>query len=184
MITKNISVDSSSPIYSWPHALVEKSLRAIQTDGVLAPPVEDFFFTLADVDLDVLDFAVRPIIKTMKTVAAGILGGPGSGKTPLARIIALCASQYWQRELGISSPASFREASEFDSGIRKAIFGVGILLSIIIIARLKHPRLLQCPGFLSRTTWRPDVHDDGRLAEEPIRKMKGFTDWLHLLPDT
>ena len=44
-------------------------------------------------------------------------------------------------------PASFREASEFD-------FFRGQ------------------PGRKDR----PDIHDDGRLAEEPIRKMKGFTD--------
>ena len=117
----DITHDVEPPNKSAIEAVVTKgkrSLRAVQTEAVLALPVEDFFFTLADVDLDVLDFAVRPIIKIMKTVAAGILGGPGSGKTPLARIIALCASWYWKPELGISSLASFRGAGEFDSEIR------------------------------------------------------------------
>ena len=49
--------------------------------------------------------------------------------------------------MALTSPASYREASEFD-------FFRGQ------------------PGRKDR----PDIHDDGRLAEEPIRKMKGFTD--------
>ena len=66
-------------------------MRAIATDGVLALPVEDFYFIC--VDPAVLSFVVNPILKTMTTHAAGFVGGPGSGKTPLARIMALCASR-------------------------------------------------------------------------------------------
>ncbi|CAE7504581.1 unnamed protein product [Symbiodinium natans] len=146
-ITKNLHVNQDSPIFQWPISTVEKSIRAIQTDGVLALPVENFFFTLADLDYQILKFGVNPILKTMTTHAVGVVGGPGSGKTPLARIIALCASRFWKREQGITSPPSYREASEFD-------FFRG------------HPGRKD----------RPDIHDDGRLAEEPIRKMKGFTD--------
>ena len=146
-ITKNLNISSGSPIFQWPVAVVEKSLRAIQTDGVLALPIEDFYFTLADLDYSIMQFGINPIIKAMITHAAGVVGGPGSGKTPLARILALCASRYWKRQMNITSPASFREASEFD-------FFRGQ------------------PGRKDR----PDLHDDGRLAEEPIRKMKGFTD--------
>ena len=51
-ITKNLNVMNESPIYQWPIAVVEKALRAIATDGVLALPVEDFYFTLVDVDPD------------------------------------------------------------------------------------------------------------------------------------
>ena len=114
---------------------------------MLALPVEDFYFTLADVDRSVLDFAVRDMLKTIKTPENGIVGGPGSGKTPSARIVALCASRYWKRELHLDTPASVREASEFD-------FFRGQ------------------PGRKDR----PDIHDDGCLAAEPIRKMKGFAD--------
>ena len=50
-ITKHVSINQDSPIFSWPLALVEKSLRALQNDGVLALPVEDFYLTLADHDI-------------------------------------------------------------------------------------------------------------------------------------
>ena len=146
-MTKNLNIDQESPIYSWPPGLVEKALRALQSDGVLALPVEDFHFTLADVDYSVLDFAVRHMLKQLKTHATGFIGGPGSGKTPLARILAMSISRYWKRALHISSPASFREASEFDF----------------------------FRGQAGRKD-RPDIHDDGCLASEPIRKMKGFAD--------
>ncbi|CAE7829059.1 unnamed protein product [Symbiodinium sp. CCMP2592] len=146
-ITKNQNINADSPIYQWPVGVVEKSLRAIQTDGVLSLPIEDFYLSLADLEFDALHFGINQIIKSMTTRAAGIVGGPGSGKTPLARILALCASRYWKRQLSLTSPPSFREASEFD-------FFRGQ------------------PGRKDR----PDIHDDGRLAEEPIRKMKGFTD--------
>ena len=146
-ITKNLNLNQDSPIYAWPQALVERSLRALQNDGVLSLPVEDFHFTLADIDYSVLDFAVRHMIRNLKTHANGFIGGPGSGKTPLARAVAMCISRYWKRELNITSPPSFREASEFD-------FFRGQ------------------PGRRDR----PDIHDDGCLASEPIRKTKGFAD--------
>ena len=69
-ITKNVSINQDSPIFSWPQSLVEKSLRAVQSDGVLALPVEDFYFTLADVEPSLLDFAVQHMVKSMKTIAA------------------------------------------------------------------------------------------------------------------
>ena len=59
----------------------------------------------------------------------------------------MCPSRYWKRHFRLTSPASFREASEFD-------FFRGQ------------------PGRLDRH----DIHDDGRLGDEPMRKMKGFTD--------
>ena len=167
----DITHDVEPPNKSAIEAVVAKgkrSLRAVQTEGVLALPVEGFFFTLADVDLDVLDFAVRPIIKIMKTVAAGILGGPGSGKTPLARIIALCASWYWKPELGISSSASFRGASEFDSEIRINLEKKTFFLYYFNAQDFVHGQ----PGCKDR----PDAHDDGRLAAEPIPNMTGFAD--------
>ena len=145
--TKNLNTNSESPIYARPQALVERSLRALQTDGVLALPIEDFHFTLADVEYSILDFAVRHMLKNMKTHSNGFIGSPGSGKTPLARIIAMCISKYWKRTLKISTPPSFREATEFDF----------------------------FRGQAGRKD-RPDIHDDGCLASEPIRNMKGFAD--------
>ena len=59
----------------------------------------------------------------------------------------MCISKYWKRTLEISTPPSFREATEFDF----------------------------FRGQAGRKD-RPDIHDDGCLASEPIRNMKGFAD--------
>ena len=106
-ITKNLNINSDSPIFNGQSLL-------LQTDGVLALLVEDFYFTIADVDSSIMQFGINPIITAMTTHAPGVVGGPGSGKTPLARILALCASRYWRRQMNITSPASYREASECD----------------------------------------------------------------------
>ena len=146
-MTRNLHTNEESPIHQWPQGLAERCLRALQTDGVLALPIEDFYFTLADVEFAVLDFVVIHMIKSLKTHANGIVGGAGSGKAPLARIVALCASRFWRRQLRLDTTPSLREASEF------------------VFFR----------GQAGRKD-RPDIHDDGCLASEPICKMKGFAD--------
>ncbi|CAE7785106.1 unnamed protein product [Symbiodinium sp. CCMP2592] len=55
-MTKNLNTTPESPIYAWPQ----------------------------DVEYSVLDFAVRHMLKHMKTHSNGFVGSPGSGKTPLA----------------------------------------------------------------------------------------------------
>ena len=81
-MTKNLHIDHSSPIFQWPQGLVEKSLKAIQTDGVLSLPIEDFHFSLADVNPSILDFAFNHMIGSMKTHADGLVGGLAVAKRP------------------------------------------------------------------------------------------------------
>ena len=146
-MTKTLHTNEESPIHQWPQGFVERCLRALQADGVLALPIEDFDFTLADVEFAALDFVVIHMIKSLRTHANGIVGGACSGTAPLAKIATFCASRYWKRQLRLDTSPSFREASEF------------------VFFR----------GQAGRKD-RPDIHDEGCLASEPICKMKGFAD--------
>ena len=80
----------------WITHLVAKSLRALQSDGVLALPVEDLYFILTDVGPSRPDSAM---VKSMKTIAVGILGGPGSGRHHWPG-----SWLFWKRELQLAWP--------------------------------------------------------------------------------
>ena len=115
-------------------------------DGVLALPAHDFPLTLVDLDPSVLT-VLEKLFPFFKDKARGMHGVPNVGKTPLGRTIAMAMSRYWIRKLNTSSTPGFREASQFD-------FFRGE------------------PGRQDR----PDIVDDGSLAEQPMRKLKGFCD--------
>ena len=80
-----------SPIYRWPQALVEKSLRNLGQDGVLAPVHEVWPLTLYDLDVRVLK-ALGTIFSSLTEKALGLHGTPGAGKTPGARTVAMAVS--------------------------------------------------------------------------------------------
>ncbi|CAE7636266.1 unnamed protein product, partial [Symbiodinium necroappetens] len=137
-----------SPIYKWSPVLVEKSLRNLCQDGVLAKVIEVWPLTLYDLDARILK-ALGTLFNTLQEKALGFHGVPGKGKTPVARSIAMALSRYWIAELGQTGEVtpSFRQASEFD-------FFRGQT------------------GMLTR----PDIFDDGTLSEQPFKKVKAFTD--------
>lgn len=92
-ITKQLN-NPKSPIHKWPERLVEKSLRNLANDGVLAQLVTDFHFTLADVNVCALKELI-PILRLCREKSLGFHGTAGFGKTPLARIICMAFSRYW-----------------------------------------------------------------------------------------
>ena len=69
------------------------------------------------------------------------------GKTPLGRTIATAMPRYWVQKLNSKNEPGFRESCEFDF----------------------------FRGEAGRQD-RPDIFDDGSLAEQPMRKLKGFCD--------
>ena len=137
-----------APIYKWPPMIVEKSLRNLSNDGVLARVHEEWPLTLFDLDVRFLS-ALAPLLPSLKEKAIGFHGEPGAGKTPVARTIAMAISRHWLRVDGKLNEIcpSFRQASEFD-------FFRG-----------------QCGSI-----FRPDIFDDGTLSEQPFKKLKAFTD--------
>eukprot|EP00439_Symbiodinium_sp_Y106_P018382 s206_g2.t1 len=137
-----------SPIYKWSPILVEKSLRNLCQDGVLAKVIEVWPLTLYDLDTRILK-ALGTLFNTLQEKAIGFHGIPGRGKSPVARTIAMALSRYWIAELGQTGKVipSFRQASEFD-------FFRG----------------------QTGTLTRPDIFDDGTLSEQPFKKVKAFTD--------
>ena len=146
-VTVQIS-NKDSPIYKWPAALVEKSLKNLGQDGVLAQVHEVWPLTLYDLDTRILQ-ALAPLFPTLQEKAIGFHGVPGAGKTPVARSVAMALSRYYiqkANKAGQKTP-SFRQASEFD-------FFRG----------------------QSGSLFRPDIVDDGTLSEQPFKKVKAFTD--------
>ena len=137
-----------SPIYKWSAVLVEKSLRNLANDGVLAQVHESWPLTLYDIDNRLLR-ALAPMVPSLSEKAVWFHGEPGAGKTPVARTLAMAISRQCINKLGKDGQAtpSFRQASEFD-------FFRGQSGSIA----------------------RPDIFDDGSLSEQPFKKVKAFTD--------
>lgn len=137
-----------SPLYKWPSCLVEKSLRNLSNDGVLAMVHEKWPLTLYDIDNRILR-ALAPLIPTLSEKAIGLHGEPGAGKTPLARTLAMAVSRYCIRQAHKEEEItpSFRQACEFDFFRGQA-------------------------GSL----FRPDIFDDGTLSEQQFKKLKAFTD--------
>ncbi|CAJ1347862.1 unnamed protein product, partial [Effrenium voratum] len=70
-----------SPIYKWSAVLVEKSLRNLANDGVLAQVHESWPLTLYDIDNRLLR-ALAPMVPSLSEKAVGFHGEPGAGKTP------------------------------------------------------------------------------------------------------
>ena len=104
-----------SPIFRWPPVLVEKSLRNLAQDGVLAQVHTSWCLTLYDIDVRVLQ-ALAPLFSSFSEKALGLFGEPGAGKTPVARSVAMALSRYYINRIGQQGEVepSFRQASEFD----------------------------------------------------------------------
>ncbi len=137
-----------SPVYKWPPVLVEKSLRNLSNDGVLAQVHSQWPLTLFDLDHRLLQ-ALAPLVPSLQEKAVGFHGEPGAGKTPVARTIAMAISRQWIKKAHKTEEVepSFRQASEFD-------FFRG-----------------QCGSI-----FRPDIFDDGTFCEQQFKKIKAFTD--------
>ena len=95
-ITSQITC-KDSPIYKWPTALVEKSLRNLAQDGVLAQVHEDWPLTLYDLDIRFLK-SLGPLFASLSEKSQGFHGVPGAGKTPAARSVAMALSRYQIRK--------------------------------------------------------------------------------------
>ena len=107
-----------SPILRSPPALVEKSLRNLSQDRVLAQVHEHWPLTFYDLDVRILQ-ALGPLFPSLAEKALGFHGTPGAGKTPVARTVAMALSQYYiakEGKGGIITP-SFRQACEFDVSV-------------------------------------------------------------------
>ena len=83
-----------SPLYKWPPVLIEKSLRNLPNDRVLAHVHEQWPLTRFDLDIRLLN-ALAPLMPSLKEKAVGFHGEPGAGKMPVARTIAMAISRHW-----------------------------------------------------------------------------------------
>ena len=88
-----------SPIHKWPTTLVEKNLRNLGQESVIARVHEVWPLPVYDLDPRVLT-GLGPLLSTLSEKALGVHGLPGAGKTPVARSIAMALSRYWVDKLG------------------------------------------------------------------------------------
>ena len=95
-----------SPIYKWSAVLVEKSLRNLANDGVLAQVHESWPLTLYDIDNRLLR-ALAPMVPSLSEKAVGFHGEPGAGKTPVARTLAMAISRQCINKLGKDAEFDF-----------------------------------------------------------------------------
>ena len=104
-----------SPIFRWPPVLVEKSLRNLAQDGVLAQVHTSWCLTLYAIDVRVLK-VLAALFSSFSEKALGLFGEPGAGKTPVARSVAMALSRFYINRIGQQGEVepSFRQASEFD----------------------------------------------------------------------
>ena len=90
-ILNNIS--NSSPIHGWTKGLVQEALSQLATDGTLAKTVRFFPITLQEAD-DVILGILEGLAPYCREKSMWFLGGPGVGKTLVARALAMLWSRY------------------------------------------------------------------------------------------
>ena len=145
-VTKETN-SKDSPIHQWPVVLVEKAIRNLSADGVLALPISDWPLTLKHINTDVLYDVLLPVIPLLTTHGLLLLGEPGGGKTPMGRTIAMAIARHQMETCSLPGNPSFRSASEMD-------FFRGEEGAVVC----------------------PDIFDDGDCNTQSMRKVKAFMD--------
>ena len=104
----------TSPIYGWPHALVEKALRCLSSDGALArkefdwplPLTERFYHKWAlEMLEEVWNFDVASLV---------MLGEPNTGKSPLCRSILMAQCRLNRERFHLEDKPCLRITPEID----------------------------------------------------------------------
>ena len=96
-----------SPLFKWREGLVERALGNLARDGALAKVTKFYPLTLLDVENNIVE-VLEGLVPHMLDKGVAMLGEPGCGKTPLARILCSLFSRYHGGE------GQFRSASDFD----------------------------------------------------------------------
>ena len=102
-----------TPIKGWSEKYVLAALDSLAKDVTVSSLCSRYDLTLKDVVAHFMP-VLESILPYLMWHALWLLGEPGVGKTPLARIIAMLFSRYH------GGPGCFRTASDFDSfrGVR------------------------------------------------------------------
>ncbi len=135
----------NSPICGWKDSLVEKAIRGLQQQGVLAKVRKYLPLSLKSLDPAMLRFILGPLLPSLRTTSIVFLGENGIGKSPVAEILALALARYWINKHGVDRDPTVRIAPDMD-------FFRGD------------------PG----NPYTPFIFDDGDVASVEMRKLKSF----------
>jgi hypothetical protein len=100
-----------SPLYNWHPGLVKESLSNYSKTNCLATKKEFYPLTLKDVKPWVVDLILKPILGRFETSTFLLVGLPGIGKSPIAKILGILLSQYQINKHSLDKKASYRCAN-------------------------------------------------------------------------
>ena len=106
-IHKHINKDGS-PIRGWSEKLVQKALDSLANDNCLAKLITRYDLTVQDLHPTFVENIFQDAIGFLLDHSLWLMGEPGVGKTPLARITAMLFSRYH------GGDGNFRTAEDFD----------------------------------------------------------------------
>ena len=106
-IHKHINKDGS-PIRGWSKKLVQKALDSLANDNCLAKLITRYDLTVQDLHPTFVENIFQDAIGFLLDHSLWLMGEPGVGKTPLARITAMLFSRYH------GGDGNFRTAEDFD----------------------------------------------------------------------
>ena len=86
--------DRESPIYAWPHHIVNKACVNRTSGNSQSEPEYFFPLVLHDLNQDFLEKVVPLVLPTMTSYGLILIGRPGVGKTPTAIILALAVARH------------------------------------------------------------------------------------------
>ena len=142
------------PIRGWSEKLVQRALDSLANDNCLAKLITRYDLNIQDLHPTFLDNIFQDAIGFLLDYSLWLMGEPGVGKTPLARITAMMFSRYH------GGDGHFRTAEDFDffRGVHfdkstPALYDDGDV-SLEPIKRKKH--------FLMSTTTRVSSRRDGQ----------------------
>ncbi len=105
---------SSSPIFAWPHGLVQQALRQLSAEGALArkefawplPLTPVFFQTwLLEILEEIWNFDLSSLV---------MLGGPACGKSPLGRGVLMAQCRFNQQKFNVAGEPGIRCSPEIN----------------------------------------------------------------------
>ena len=110
-------LDTASPIHGWDKVTIREALANLKTASVTAKTVtakEACPLTLKSISCWFLADVLVPILRVLFCNTLMLLGVRGRGKSPVAKILALLASEYHITEDGLDAEPQFRTANHFD----------------------------------------------------------------------
>ena len=103
---------SSSPIFAWPHGLVQKALRQLSAEGALARKEFAWPLPLTPVFFQTWLLEILEEIWNFDRSSLVMLGGPACGKSPLGRGVLMAQCRFNQQKFNVAGEPGIRCSPE------------------------------------------------------------------------